>query len=52
MAKSPSERKAMQRRLNAAGVIHAAGWIKKDDAQSFVEMLARAEPVIKAAEDD
>lgn len=40
----------MQRRLNAAGVVHAAGWIHKDDAPLFCEMLQRAQQVVKSAE--
>lgn len=42
----------MQRKLNAAGIVHAAGWITKDDAPLFCEMLMRAEKIVKGVEDD
>lgn len=50
LPKTATERKAMQRQLNAAGVVHAAGWIHKDDAPLFCEMLQRAEHVVKTVE--
>lgn len=52
MKKSDSERKARQRKLNAAGIVHAAGWIKRDDAEGFCQMLKRAEADVKGVEDD
>jgi ClpP class serine protease len=52
LPKSAKERKAMQRRLNAAGVVHASGWIEKTDAPEFCKMLQRAEPIVRAAEND
>jgi len=36
-------RKEKQRRLNAAGISHASGWIETTDLPAFAEMVARAE---------
>lgn len=42
-----NDRKKKQRELAKVGVIHAAGWIKKEDGPAFVRLVAKAADDVK-----